>query len=234
MAGKAMTARISVLAAVALTLTCGCSAQADTSAKARWALSYTSECYKAIANDANLASYASTFCTCVAEKYDRTFSAVQLPLTLVSKPLRDAGKAITSECALISSMQGEYDRLMAALRPHNDLAVTAYLAPDFIGTDVRGRDENTRQLLLRIDSRPRVGFEMTTVLSAHASGKRIFVNRKSLEGAETTSGGKSRAVETFSLFNDTWIDSDGTWLLQRSRTKRIETYVDGKRVSLNP
>lgn len=219
MPDKAMTRRI-VLALAALALTCACSTQADKGAKARWAAAYTSQCSEAAASDASMARYGPTFCTCVAEGYVRTFSAVQLPLTLISKPLRDAGKAITSECALIASMQEEYDRFLAAISAHNDLAVTAYLAPGFIGTDVRGRKENTRQMLSRIDSRSKVGFEMMTILSARTIGRRMIVGRKSLEGTETIAGGKRRAVKTLSFFSDTWIDIDGTWLLQRSRLIR--------------
>lgn len=227
---SAALAALEILALAALALTCACSGQAEKDAKARWAAAYTSQCSKA-ASDAGLARNGSTFCMCVAERYVRTFSAVQLPLTLISKPLKDAGVAITHECALIVSMQEEYNRLMAALSAHNDLAVTAYLAPDFIGTSIRGRDENARQMLRRIDSRPKGGFEITTVLSVRMSGKRIIVDRKSLEGTETIAGGKRRAVETLSSFSDTWIDSDGAWLLQRSRAERIDTYVDGRRVS---
>jgi hypothetical protein len=226
-----MIRRLSALALVALALTCACSDQTEKDVKARWAAAYTLQCNKAVASNASVAQYGSRFCACVAEKTVRTFSAVQLPLMLISKPLKDAAKELTSECALIASMQEEYNRLMAALRANNDLAVTAYLAPDFIGTDVRGRHENTRQMLFRIDSRRHSGFEMTAVLSARTSGKRIIVDRKSLESTETIAGGKRRAVETLSFFSDTWIDSDGAWLLQRSRTDRIDTYVDGRRVS---
>lgn len=212
-------------------MTCACSAQADKDAKARWAAAYTSQCSREIANNESLARYGAGFCTCVAEKYVATFSAVQLPLTLVSKPLREAGQAITSECALIASMQEEYNRLTAALSAHSDLAVTSYLTRDFIDTDIRGRDENAQQMLASIKSRPKGAIEMTMVLSVHTSGNRMAVGRKTLQSAETVAGGKRRTVESLTFFRDTWIDSDGTWLLERSKADTIETYVDGRRVS---
>jgi Domain of unknown function (DUF4440) len=219
-----------VLALAALALISACSREADAEAKARWAVAYTSQCTKAT-SDANLASYGPAFCTCVAERYVAKFSAVQLPLTLVSKPLKDAAKAITGECALIASMQEEYNRLTAALRAHNELALTAYLTPDFVSTDVRGRSENAEQMLSRIGSRPKARIQTTTVLSVREVGKLFSVRRKSLEAVEAIDGGKRRTLATRTFFSDTWIDSDGAWLLRRSRVDSIETYVDGRSVS---
>lgn len=225
-----MTPRIFVLTLLALALTCACSAQGEKDIKARWVVGYTSRCNK-LASDSGMARYGPTFCTCVAERDVRTFSAVQLPLTLISKPLMDAAQAIASECALIATLQEQYNRLLAALSAHNELAATTYLAPDFIGTDVRGRDENTRQMLSRMNIRIKGGFETTTVLSARRIGKRIIADRRSLDRTETITGGKMRAIETLSFFRDTWIvASHGAWLLERSRADRIDTYVDGRRV----
>lgn len=229
---KSTSRGISVLLTMlSLALTFGCSSQAEKDTKARWAASYTSQCNKAVANQGGLARYSFTFCSCVAERTVRTFSAIQLFLAPISKPLRDAGNAITHECSLIASMQEEYNRLIAAARAHNDLAVTAYLTPDFVGTDASGRSKNARQMLSGIDSRANGGFEITTVRSARTSGKRILVDLKSLKGTETIVGGKTRVIETNSFFSDTWIDSDGAWLLQRSRLYKLDTYVDGTRVS---
>jgi len=198
---------------------------------ARWTAAYTSQCLKAVANDASLAGYGPTFCTCVAKRYAAKFSAVQIPLMLVSKPLKDAGSAITTECALIASIEEEYTRLMAALSAHSDLAVTAYLAPSFVSTDLRGRNENTQQMLSRMKSRPRAALQITTVLSAHAIGDRMTVSRKSLEAAEPTGRDKRQTLETLTFFSDTWINDDGTWLLERSRVVGVDTFVDGRLTS---
>jgi hypothetical protein len=217
------------LALLLLATTSACSGQAEKNAKARWAASYVSQCNKVAAADASLARYGSRFCACIAERYVRTFSAVQIPLVPFSKPLRDAKDAIMSECGLIVPMQDEYDRLMAAVSAHSKLAVTAYLTADFIGIDVRGHDEHARQMLSRLGSGQPGGAEITTVLSARTNGKHMIVERKSLESTQATAPREQRAVETF--FSDTWIDSDGAWLLQRSRVDRIDTYVNGIRVS---
>lgn len=102
---------------------------------------------------------------------------------------------------------------------------------DFVDTDMRGRDENTRQMLFKIDSRHKGGIEITAVVSVHTSGNRMVVGRKTLESAEAVAAGKRRTVGTLTFFRDTWIDSDGAWLLSRSRAEAIETYVNGRRVS---
>jgi hypothetical protein len=173
-----------IAACYSLALTCACSGQAEKIAKARWAAAYTAQCNKAVASEAGLARYGSTFCTCVAERTVRTFSAIQLPLMPVSKPLREAGDAITAECALIASMQEEYNRLMAALRAHNDLAATAYLSPDFVSTDLRGRAENARQMLFRMDSRPTAG----------KGGPSILFRSSAIPGLTATARGCCTAV----------------------------------------
>ena len=220
-----------MLALAAVALTSGCSDEADRKAMARWAAAYTSQCEKAIANDPSLAGDGPSFCTCVATRYAAKFRAVQLPLMFVSKPLHDAGSAMTTECALIASIEDEYYRLRESLSAHNDLAATAYLAPDFVGTDVRGRDEDAKQMLYRMKSYRKDAAQITTVLSAREIGKRMAVGRKVLEVTKVTVGRKSQTLETLTFFSDTWIDSDGTWLLQRSRVDRIDTYVDGRLAS---
>jgi hypothetical protein len=136
-----------------------------------------------------------------------------------------------NECGLIASMQEEYNRLLAAMDARSDLAIAAYLTPRFIATDVRGREETARQMVTRIDSRGKGASEFTTVLSARSNGKSITVQRKSLERSETTVAGEKRAVETHTLLSDTWIDSDGALLLQRSMVDRVDTYVNGTHVS---
>ena len=114
---------------------------------------------------------------------------------------------------------------------HNDLAAAAYLASDFVGTDLRGHDENVRQMLYRMKSSQKDAAQIVTVLSAREIGKRMLVGCKVLNIARATSGGKRRTLETLTFFNDTWIDNDGTWFLQRSRVERIDTYTDGRLTS---
>jgi hypothetical protein len=126
-------------------------------------------------------------------------------------------------------MQEEYSRFMAAVAAHSDLAATACLTPDFVATDVKGRHENANQMLARLYSRPKNGIELSTVQSAHAVGTRINIGR-TLETIDTTLGRKWRPVATLTFFSDTWVDSDGAWLLERSKVDRIEKLTNGGRV----
>jgi hypothetical protein len=219
--------RLAICGLAALALTSACTAQADRDAKARMAASYTAQCNEAAARSPNLTRLASRYCSCVANGYVTTFSAVQIPLIPFSKPLRDAAEAITRQCGLIAMAQEEYNRVTAALRARSNLAVTAYLTPDFVSIDLSGRKENARQLLSRIESRPNAGVKATAVLSVEATGKRMIVKRTSVDVTDR----KGQALETQTFFTDTWIDTDGTWLLRRSKADRMDSYVDGRHVS---
>lgn len=59
----------------------------------------------------------------------------------------------------------------------------------------------------------------------------MTVGGKVLEVTKATVGGKRQTLQRLTFFSDTWIDSDGTWLLQRSRVDRVDTYVDGRLAS---
>jgi hypothetical protein len=133
---------------------------------------------------------------------------------------------------MIASMQEEYNRLMAVIGARSELAVTAYLTPHFVSTDLRGRNEDVRQMLSRIDSEPKNRLAMTTVLSVRTMGEHFTVGRKTLESTELSTSGKGRFAETLTFFTDTWVDSNGTWLLERSKADRVERYVDGRLVSV--
>jgi hypothetical protein len=220
-----------VVAVLLIAMSCACSARQNARMKSNWAAAYSKRCSTYIAANPGAAGYGETYCGCVSEKYLATFSGIQLSLIDLSKPLRDAARAIRRQCSLVASTQGDYNQFLTSVNARSDLAITAYLTPDFTATDVRNRRENTERWLARLNARPAGDDEIAIVRSVEATLKRKTVHLQLSYETDKPVRGTTESIETRSFLTDTWVDGDGTPLLARSNTTKIETYIDGKLVS---
>ncbi|HEY3675946.1 MAG TPA: hypothetical protein VGK84_08110 [Candidatus Tumulicola sp.] len=218
------------VAVVALAVLTGCSVKDDEAAKARWAASYKYSCLKN-ATAAHLDEYGTTYCRCEAEKYVATFSAVQLALMYIPGTLHEAGRAIDKQCGIIAAAQIRYDRMMTAIGARNGYAAIGYLARNFVSVQLWGRTENANQMVTRMVSLPKDVFEATIIHSAREAGKTITVDRSTFEGWPEIVNGKKERHSIYTTFEDTWIVGAGTMLLQRSATKSVDAYTNGKLVA---
>jgi hypothetical protein len=226
-----MIRSLRVLAAVAITMSCGCTVESNARIKSNWAAAFRTRCGAAIEADPANAVHLETYCGCVSEKYLATFSGIQLSILSLSKPLNDAARAIRRRCSLIATTQGEYNQFLQSVNARSNLATTAYVTPDFSATDVHGHSEDTERWLARLNARPSGDDVVAVVRAVDVTPKRKTVRLELSYDTEKAVRGTNETVETRSFLSDTWVDRDGTLLLERSTTTMVETYVDGKLAS---
>jgi hypothetical protein len=219
-----------LLAILALTAITGCSVKDDERAKAGWAAAYKTYCYRGMAS-AKMGEYGTTFCKCEADRYVATFSAVQLGLIYIPGTLREAGHAITKACGFIAAAQIRYDRMMTAINARDGTGAVAYLAPNFVSVQLWGHREDANQMLSRMLARPKDVFEATMIRSASQTGNSITVDRSTFEGWPEVVNGKRERHSTYTTFEDTWVVGAASMLLERSVTKSVDAYSDGKLVA---
>lgn len=220
-----------LVAVLAIAMSCGCSARSDARIKSNWAATYGTRCGAAIKANPGNAAHLETFCGCVSKKYLATFSGIQLAILPFARPLEYAARAIRRECSLVATAQGEYNQFLVSVNARSDLAITAYLTPDFTSTDVHGRSENTERWLARLNARPAGTDDVVIVRSVDLTPKRKTVRLELSYDTNKSVRGTNEPVETRSFVTDTWVDGDGTLLLARSSTTMVETYLDGRLVS---
>jgi hypothetical protein len=226
-----MIRSLRVLAAVAIAMSCGCTVESNARIKSNWAAAFRTQCARDVEATPGLAVYGETYCGCVADKYLATFSGIQLAIVSLSKPLHDAGRAIRRQCSRIAITQGEYKQFLRSVNARSDLAITAYVTPDFSATDVHGHSEDTERWLAGLNARPSGDDDVAVVRAVDVTPKRKTVRLELSYDTEKAVRGTNETVETRSFLSDTWVDGDGTPLLKHSTTTMVETYVDGKLAS---
>ncbi len=133
-------------------------------------------------------------------------------------------------------LQDRYKTLHAAMVADDRRLLGAVLASDYVGIDVSGHHSDGKELLndataMPIDPHALVS---TTISSVREDGGAAIVRvRLDIKSTEPNCGGINERVEYVTFSTDTWINANGTWLLQKSQIERLEYYVNGRQVADN-
>lgn len=72
----------------------------------------------------------------------------------------------------------------------------------------------------------------TTLLSVKPVGNTAVVEQRyDMKTTKTAPDGAKRNIELITLSTDTWVNSNGEWLMQKTETEQLDYYVDGQRVA---
>ena len=130
-----------------------------------------------------------------------------------------------------ATFAARYEALQGAMASHDGAAVRAFLTPDFQATDINGDPHDGAAMVERASKMPGGGDRKinTTVLSATVSGTAAAVEQQ-LNGSMTRTGpdGAQHQLEMIVVSDDTWTNSNGTWLLQKSVQKDVTVKRDGE------
>lgn len=124
--------------------------------------------------------------------------------------------------------------MKAAMGARDSKAVAALLAPTFVSIDVSGQSENAAQMIQEVAALPKDPNKVstTTLLSVKPdSNSAVVEQRYDMKTTKTGPDGTKRNIELVTLSRDTWVNSNGTWFMEKTETEQLDYYVDGKRVA---
>lgn len=130
-------------------------------------------------------------------------------------------------------LQARYDVMREAMTTHDDAALKGILARDFTSIDILGKSESAAQMLsevksLKVDPN-RVS--STQIVSLSESGDHVMIEQRyEMMKPVFDADGSAHQFSMSALSTDTWIQSDGTWLLVQTDTHEISVFRDGKLV----
>jgi len=136
---------------------------------------------------------------------------------------------------LKDTLQRRYAEMKAAMSAHDDKAMQALLAPDFVSIDVTGRSESATQMISEVDALPIAASEdyvsATTILSMRPAGKSVVVTQRyDMKTHKAGAEGVNRTTELITVSTDTWVKMNGAWILQKTETDRLDYYLNGQQV----
>ncbi len=139
--------------------------------------------------------------------------------------------AAADDSVLRSVLEKRYEAMKAAMADRKPTAIAALLAPDFLSVDVSGHSENAAQMIEEVAGSPNDPLKVsdTTLLSIETSDNTAVVSqRKDKKTTKTGPDGSKRNIELITLSTDTWINSKGVWLIQRTETDQLDYFVNGQ------
>jgi hypothetical protein len=141
--------------------------------------------------------------------------------------------AARDEGSLLPALQARYKILQAAVTAGDDKALSAILAPHFVGIDVAGEADGTKALLAGLEvSRAGADAVTMTISSPKERGDLLTVSRRlDIKARNPGAFEEARSVEFVAYSIDTWVKVDGTWLLQKSTAEQLAYYVDGEQIA---
>lgn len=114
------------------------------------------------------------------------------------------------------------------------MAVASLLAPSFVSIDVSGQSEDASQMIQEVAGLPKDPLKVstTTLLSVKPVGNTAVVEQRyDMKTTKAAPDGAKRNIELITLSTDTWVNSNGEWLMQKTETEQLDYYVDGRRVA---
>lgn len=145
-----------------------------------------------------------------------------------------AAATATANTSLQTTLQARYAAMKVAMGMRDSKAVASLLAPSFVSIDVSGQSENASQMIQEVGALPKDPLKVstTTLLSVKPIGNTAVVEQRyDMKTTKTAPDGTKRNIELITLSTDTWVNSNGTWLMQKTETEQLDYYVDGQRVA---
>lgn len=154
-------------------------------------------------------------------------------LILCSLFLAAAASASAGD-SLQSALQSRYAAMKVAMGARDSKAVAALLAPSFVSIDISGQSEGAPQMIQEVAALPKdpLNVSTTTLLSVKPVGNTAVVEQRyDMKTTKTEPDGTKRNIELITLSTDTWVNANGTWLMQKTQTHQLDYYVNGQRVA---
>jgi hypothetical protein len=139
--------------------------------------------------------------------------------------------AYAQDDTLRPALENRYAAMKAAMAAKDQHAISSLLAPDFVSVDIAGHTENASQMIKDVVDLPADPNQIseTTLLDIKNDANRVFVDQRyDMKTKKDAPEGPAHEVELTTLSSDTWVNSKGIWLLQRTETKQMDYSVDGK------
>jgi hypothetical protein len=142
-----------------------------------------------------------------------------------------ATSAYADDAALKTTLQGRYAAMKSAMASHDATAIGALLAPNFTSVDVSGAVENGADMVREVLLLPKDPSKtsVTTILSVTSSGTTANVRQRyDMKKVKQAADGTKQNIELVTVSDDTWIQSGGKWLIQRTATKQMDYFINGQ------
>jgi hypothetical protein len=139
--------------------------------------------------------------------------------------------ARAEDSALRGILEKRYAAMKAAMADRNATAVSSLLASDFVSVDISGQSENATQMVQEVFTLPNDPLKVsdTTLLSVKASNNTAVVSQRyDMKTTKTAQDGSKRDIELITVSTDTWINSNGIWLIQKTVTDQLDYSVNGQ------
>ena len=129
-----------------------------------------------------------------------------------------------SDHALRPTLDARYAEMREAMASGRREPIAALLTPYFISIDVRGKESNADEMIgsvLKLDINREKRTATTTLANIEESNG---IARVLQHYAMTTTAqvGPAKPKELQTMSADTWVRSDGTWLLAKTQTLEVE------------
>ena len=132
-----------------------------------------------------------------------------------------------------AALQARYAAMKTAMAERNSKAIAALLAPDFISIDSSGQSENASEMIQEVDGLPKDPSKVstTTLLSIKVAGNSAVVDQRyEMRTIKTAADGSKDSIRLITLSTDTWVNSNGVWLLQKTVTNQLDYYKNDQLV----
>lgn len=154
--------------------------------------------------------------------------ALSLALALIAVPAVQADPK--------SDFQKLYNDLAAAIKKKDLKGSMAFLAPDYVDTDVKGKKMTRKEFEKVVSDQFKAPFKVTTfdikVTKVTSKGAEFIVENtgKLVLTIPNPQTKKDSKLEQNSTSKDVWVKSGAKWLLKSSVTTSQKRYFDGKEV----
>jgi hypothetical protein len=140
---------------------------------------------------------------------------------------KDAGDALRP------ALEKRYAEMKVAMTERDTPALSALLAPGFVGEDISGKTASGEEMIKQLGAAPKDDGKVTetTLVSIKPQGDRVIVEQRyHMTTMKSLPDGAKQAIDLVTLSTDTWIHSGDKWLIQKTVTNQIDYSIDGKLV----
>jgi hypothetical protein len=167
----------------------------------------------------------------VQEKDRRKILKKILWMVMAALLISSSAVVIAGESQMREVFAGRYAAMKSAMAHRDPKAIASLLTPDFVSEDVAGKTKTGEQMINEVCILPKDPNKTstTTVLSAEVIGEIATVTQQYHMTTTRMMSNTTvmQAVELDTASTDTWVKSEGVWLLRRTETNQIDYKIDG-------
>jgi len=161
-------------------------------------------------------------------------TAVSVVVVLLTSPGRGWAEPALTPDSVKKALETRYAALKPAMAERDRSAMAALMTADFVSEDVSGKTTTFDQMVLELAQVPKDPSRSsdTTVLAVKLTGDTATV-RQRYHMSSTKLGpdaATKQAIEMDTLSTDTWVQTNGVWLMKRTVTEEVNYRVDGRLV----